>query len=52
MIKFRKGDLIYTQEWDTYAVFLDKGTWDGWIYVYLPETCERKQVHDYVWELV
>jgi len=49
---FRKGDLIYTEKWDTYAVFLGKGEWTGWIHVYLPDTNERKQVHDYVWELV
>ena len=52
MISFRKGDLIYTEKWDTYAVFIGKGTWTGWIEVYLPDTGERKQVHDYVWELV
>ena len=52
MTKFRKGDLIYTEKWGTYAVFLGKGTWTGWIQVYLPDTNERKQVHDYVWELV
>ena len=47
---FNKGDLIYTEKWDTYAVFLGAGIWSGWIEVYLPETNERKQVHDYVWE--
>ena len=52
MTKFIKGDLIYTEKWDTYAVFLGKGDWTGWIEVYLPDTNERKQVHDYVWELV
>ena len=52
MISFRKGDLIYTEKWGTYAVFLGKGTWVGWIEVYLPNTNERKQVHDYVWELL
>ena len=50
MTTFKKGDLIYTEKWKTYAVFLSKGTWDGWIEVYLPETGERKQVHDFVWE--
>jgi len=45
------GDLIYSEYWDTYAVFLGKGKWDGWIRVYLPDTQERKQVHDFIWEL-
>lgn len=51
-MNYQIGDLIYTEEWDTYAVFLGKGTWTGWIEVYLPETNERTQVHDHVWEIV
>jgi hypothetical protein len=50
MTKFKRGDLIYTERWNTYAVFLGKGTWTGWIDVYLLSTSERKQVHDYIWE--
>ena len=46
------GDMIYSEYWDTYAVFLGKGQWDGWIRVYLPDTQERKQVHDFIWEIV
>ena len=45
------GDIIYSEYWDTYAVFLGKAKWDGWIRVYLPDTQERKQVHDFIWEI-
>ena len=53
MIRFKKGDLIYSEKFDEYAVFIEKSSWwTGWILVYLPSTGERKQVHDHIWELV
>jgi len=48
---YNNGDLIYSEKWNTYAIFLGNGTWKGYISVYLPDTCERKQVHDCIWEL-
>ena len=49
---FVKGDLIYCEKFNEIAIFLGKSDWEGWLSVYLPQTCERKQVHDYIWELL
>ena len=46
----RIGDLIYCEKYDTYAIFMGVGMWTGWISVYLPDTGEKKQVHNHFWE--
>lgn len=50
MSKFTKGDLIYNEKFDEYAVFLGASIYQGWIRVCLVSTGERTQVHDYIWE--
>lgn len=47
---FNKGDLIYNEKFDEYAIYLGKSHWGGWIRVCLVATGERLQVHDNVWE--
>ena len=49
---FNKGDLIYNEKFDEYAIFLGASDWVGWIRVCLVSTGECSQVHDHVWELV
>lgn len=51
MTRFKKGDLIYNEKFNAYAVYLGASSWDGWIRVCLVDTGERTQVHDYIWEL-
>jgi hypothetical protein len=50
MTIFNKGDLIYNEKFDEYAIYLGTTQWVGWISVYLVSTGERSQVHDDVWE--
>lgn len=49
---FNKGDLIYSEKFDEYAIFLGASEWVGWIRVCLVSTGERTQVHDNIWEVV
>jgi hypothetical protein len=49
---FNKGDLIYCEKYDKYALYLDKGYWNGWITVYIFDAGEKTQVHDDIWEIV
>ena len=49
---YKVGDLIYTEKYDKYAIFLGMSQYDGWIRVYLLDTCEKSQVHDYIWEII
>lgn len=51
MAKFIKGDLIYNEKFDEYAIFLGASEWVGWIRVCVVSTGEKTQVHDYIWEL-
>ena len=51
-MRYKVGDLIYTEKYDKYAIFLGMSRWDGWIRVYLLDTCEKSQVHDYIWEII
>ena len=51
-MRYKVGDLIYTEKYDRYAIFLGMSHWDGWIRVYLLDTCEKSQVHDYIWEII
>ena len=47
---FNKGDLIYNEKFNEYAIFLGASEWVGWIRVCLVSTGERTQVHDGIWE--
>ena len=47
---FNKGDLIYNEKFNEYAIFLGASDWVGWIRVCLVSTGERTQVHDGIWE--
>jgi hypothetical protein len=49
---FNKGDLIYNEKFDEYAIYLGASEWVGWIRVLLVSTGERSQVHDDIWETV
>jgi len=50
---FKKGDIIHSEKFDEYAIFLGNSPYYvGWIEVYLLSTCERKQVHDCIWEIL
>jgi hypothetical protein len=52
-MNYKVGDLLYCKHYDTYAIFLGKSHWnDGWIRVYLLDTCEKRQVHDHIWEIL
>ena len=51
-MNYQLGDLIYTPNWDEYAIYLGKGSFNGWIYVLRLDTNTREQVHDHVWEIV
>ena len=49
---FKKGDLIYNEKFDEYAIYISQSNWAGWIRVCLVSTGEKTQVHDNIWELV
>ena len=49
---FNKGDLIYNERFDEYAIYIGQCNWVGWIRVCLVSTGEKSSVHDYIWELV
>ncbi len=52
MAVFNKGDLIYNEKFDEYAIYLGTSRWVGGISVYLISTGEKSQVHDHIWETV
>jgi len=52
MMLFKKGDLIYCDKFDIYAVYLGKGTWTGWLRVHLLGENRTTHVHDGIWEIV
>ena len=50
---FSKGDLIYSEKFGEYAVFLGNSPmYVGWIEVLVISTGKKSQVHDYIWERV